>query len=88
MKKAKQWLVVGAAGIMLCAGSVGNAVAAQQELRIAYQPNPLQEASINMMVKWGAKNNVKIIKVPNSYGVYVEKMTASLTSGSKQYDVI
>ncbi|MEO6958851.1 MAG: extracellular solute-binding protein [Burkholderiaceae bacterium] len=88
MKKVKQWAVVGAAGLLLCAGSVGNAVAAQQELRIAYQPNPLQEASIDMMVKWGAKNNVKIVKVPNSYGVYVEKMTASLTSGSKQYDVI
>ncbi|HEY9461347.1 MAG TPA: extracellular solute-binding protein [Paralcaligenes sp.] len=87
MKKAKQWLVAGAAGLVLCAGGSG-AMAAQQELRIAYQPNPLQEASIDMMVKWGAKNNVKIIKVPNSYGVYVEKMTASLTSGSKQYDVI
>ena len=41
-----------------------------------------------MMEKWGAKNGVKIVKVPNSYGVYVEKMTASLTSGSDQYDVI
>ena len=41
-----------------------------------------------MMEKWGAKNNVKIVKVPNAYGVYVEKMTASLTSGSDQYDVI
>ena len=63
-------------------------MAQQKELRIAYQPNPLQEASIDMMVKWGEKNNVKITKIPNSYGVYVEKMTASLTSGSDQYDVI
>lgn len=59
-----------------------------RELRIAYQPNPLQDASVAMMEKWGAANNVKIIKVPNSYGVYVEKMTASLTSNSNQYDVI
>jgi len=59
-----------------------------RELRIAYQPNPLQDASVAMMEKWGAANNVKIIKVPNSYGVYVEKMTASLTSNSNQFDVI
>lgn len=66
----------------------GNTMAAQKVLRIAYQPNPLQEASIDMMVKWGKAHDVKIIKIPNSYGVYVEKMTASLTSGSDQYDVI
>ena len=41
-----------------------------------------------MMEKWGTKNGVKITKIPNSYGVYVEKMTASLTSSSDQYDVI
>ena len=59
-----------------------------KELRIGYQPNPIQDASIAMMETWGAKHGVKIVKVPNSYGVYVEKMTASLTSGSDQYDVI
>ena len=37
----------------------------QTELRIGYQPNPIEDASIAMMEKWGAKNNVKIIKVPN-----------------------
>jgi ABC-type glycerol-3-phosphate transport system substrate-binding protein len=88
MTKAKQWAVACAAGLSLLAGAWGSAVAQQKELRIAYQPNPLQEASIDMMVKWGEKNNVKITKIPNSYGVYVEKMTASLTSGSDQYDVI
>jgi len=88
MTKAKQWAIACAAGLSLLAGSWGSAIAQQKELRIAYQPNPLQEASIDMMVKWGEKHNVKIVKVPNSYGVYVEKMTASLTSGSDQYDVI
>ena len=48
----------------------------------------MQDASIAMFETWGAKNGVKIVKVPNSYGVYVEKMTASLTSNSDQYDVI
>jgi ABC-type glycerol-3-phosphate transport system substrate-binding protein len=66
----------------------GAAHAQQKELRIGYQPNPIQDASIAMMEAWGAKNGVKIIKVPVSYGVYVEKMTASLTSGSDQYDII
>ena len=73
MDGTRQWLVAGAAGFLLGIGSVGAASAAQTELRVAYQPNPIQEASIDMMVKWGAKNDVKIIKVPNSYGVYVEK---------------
>lgn len=83
--KLKRLFVLGIAGSGLMLGS---AMAQQKELRIAYQPNPLQESSIDMMVKWGEANNVKIVKIPNSYGVYVEKMTASLTSGADQYDVI
>ena len=59
-----------------------------KELRIGYQPNPIQDASLAMMETWGAKHGVKIVKIPNSYGVYVEKMTASLTSASDQYDII
>jgi ABC-type glycerol-3-phosphate transport system substrate-binding protein len=70
-----------------CAGGERRGCAAE-ELKIGYQPFPIQEAAIAIFEKWGAKNNVKIVKVPNSYGVYVEKMTASLTSGSDQYDVI
>ncbi len=85
MNKLRKWAIACAAGISLAAGG---ALAQQKELKIGYQPNPLQDASIAMMEKWGAKNNVKIVKVPNAYGVYVEKMTASLTSGSDQYDVI
>src|SRR5438309_2353723 len=85
MSTFRQWTIACAAGISLAAGA---AFAQQKELKIGYQPNPIQDASIAMMEKWGARNNVKIVKVPNSYGVYVEKMTASLTSGSDQYDVI
>ena len=81
----KTWIVAGAVGISLTAGT---ATAQDKELRVGYQPNPIQDTSIAMMEKWGAKNGVKITKVPNSYGVYVEKMTASLTSSSDQYDVI
>ena len=83
--KLKRLFILSIAGAGL---AMGSAMAQQKELRIAYQPNPMQESSIDMMVKWGEANNVKIVKIPNSYGVYVEKMTASLTSGADQYDVI
>src|SRR5438552_13159019 len=68
--------------------AASSATAQVKELRIGYQPSPIQDASIAMFETWGAKHGVKIVKIPNSYGVYVEKMTASLTSGSDQYDVI
>jgi len=68
--------------------ATSTASAQVKELRIGYQPSPLQDASVAMFEAWGAKNGIKIVKVPNSYGVYVEKMTASLTSNSDQYDVI
>ena len=87
MTKLKQWAVAGMASLSLCL-LAGGAQAQQKELRVGYQPNPLQNASLDMMDRWGAKNGVKIVKVPNSYGVYVEKMTASLTSGSDQFDII
>ena len=71
-----------------CVVVAGAANAQVKELRIGYQPSPIQDASIAMFETWGAKKGIKIVKVPNSYGVYVEKMTASLTSNSDQYDVI
>src|SRR3954471_4423258 len=84
MRMVRRTLVTGAA-VLLAAGS---AQAQVKELRIGYQPSPIQDASIAMFEAWGAKHGVKITKVPNSYGVYVEKMTASLTSNSDQYDAI
>ncbi|CAN5343799.1 hypothetical protein BH10PSE6_BH10PSE6_00210 [soil metagenome] len=71
-----------------CVVAAGAANAQVKELRVGYQPSPIQDASIAMFETWGAKKGIKIVKVPNSYGVYVEKMTASLTSNSDQYDVI
>ncbi len=85
MKRLRRAIVAGMAGLALTAGA---AMAQQKELRVGYQPNPIQDASVAMMEKWAAKHGIKLVKVPNSYGVYVEKMTASLTSGSDQYDVI
>src|SRR5437667_2528933 len=85
MQGLARWALAAAALV----AATGTAAAQEvKELRIGYQPNPIQELSIAMFEAWGAKNGVKIVKVPNSYGVYVEKMTASLTSNSDQYDVI
>src|SRR3982074_781926 len=85
MQRLARWAMAATAAMVVAAGGASAQVT---ELRIGYQPSPIQDASIAMFETWGAKNGVKIIKVPNSYGVYVEKMTASLTSNSDQYDVI
>src|SRR5205814_2552972 len=85
MRHLAKWVMAASAALLAAAGAADAQVT---ELRIGYQPSPLQDASVAMFETWGAKNGVKIVKVPNSYGVYVEKMTASLTSGSDQYDVI
>src|SRR5215204_1992003 len=85
MQGLARWFMAATAALVAATGS---AAAQVKELRIGYQPSPIQDASIAMFEAWGAKNGVKIVKVPNSYGVYVEKMTASLTSNSDQYDVI
>jgi ABC-type glycerol-3-phosphate transport system substrate-binding protein len=85
MRRRALAAIAAAAGLLAGGGVNAQAV---KELRIGYQPSPIQDASIAMFETWGAKNGVKIVKVPNSYGVYVEKMTAALTSNSDQYDVI
>jgi len=85
MRHLAKWVMAASAALLAAAGPVDAQVT---ELRIGYQPSPIQDASIAMFEAWGAKNGIKIVKVPNSYGVYVEKMTASLTSNADQYDVI
>ena len=63
----KTWLVACVAAISLMAGA---AMAQDKELRVGYQPNPIQDASIAMMERWGAKNGVKIIKIcPEKSGI-------------------
>ena len=48
------------AGLLLAGLTLAcSQVLAQQELKIGYQPNPIQDNSIAMMEKWGAKNNVR-----------------------------
>src|SRR5262249_8703675 len=66
MQGLVRWVIAATAALLAV---TGNAAAQVTELRIGYQPSPIQDASIAMFEAWGAKNGVKIVKVPNSYGV-------------------
>lgn len=86
MKRRTFAAIAATAGLLVAGGANAQPV---KELRIDYQPSPIKDASIAMFETWGAKNGIKIVKVPEFYkAIYVEKMTASLTSNSDQYDVI
>ena len=63
MQILARWAIAASAALV---ASTGVASAQVKELRIGYQPNPIQELSIAMFETWGAKNGVKIVKVPNS----------------------
>ena len=62
--------------------------AAQTELKVGYMKHPIHEANVAMMEKWAAENDVKLTKIPMAYDVFQEKVTATLTSGGDQFDVI
>jgi ABC-type sugar transport system substrate-binding protein len=61
MNIVRRTLLAGAIGLLAASGANAQAV---KELRIGYQPSPLQDASVAMFETWGAKNGVKIVKVP------------------------
>ena len=50
--------------------------------------NPIQDASLDIMDKWAKANNVKLTRIPMAYSVFMEKVTATLTSGADQFDMI
>src|SRR5215467_11757108 len=76
-----------AVGLLLWTG-LAPASAQERELKIGYMKNPIQDASLDMMQKWAKANNVKLTPVPMAYSVFMEKVTATLTSGNDQFDVI
>jgi multiple sugar transport system substrate-binding protein len=77
-----------AALVMLGAGWSGQAALAQTELKVGYMKHPIHEASVAIMEKWAEDNDVTLVKIPMAYDVFQEKVTASLTSGGDQFDVI
>jgi multiple sugar transport system substrate-binding protein len=62
--------------------------AAQTELKIGYMKHPIHEANVAIMEKWAEENDVNLTKIPMAYDVFQEKVTASLTSGGDQFDII
>jgi ABC-type glycerol-3-phosphate transport system substrate-binding protein len=73
--------------VLATAGWSGSALA-QTEIKIGYMKHPIHEANVAIMEKWAAENDVKLTKIPMAYDVFQEKVTATLTSGGDQFDVI
>ncbi len=61
---------------------------AQTELKVGYMKHPIHEASVAMMEKWANEHDVTLVKIPMAYDIFQEKVTATLTSGGDQFDVI
>ncbi|HEX6143567.1 MAG TPA: extracellular solute-binding protein, partial [Geminicoccaceae bacterium] len=70
--------------VLLLAGSA----VAQTEVKIGYMKHPIHEANVAIMEDWAAANDVKLTKIPMAYDVFQEKVTATLTSGGDQFDII
>ena len=78
-------------GLMVLAAFVvggAGALSAAQELKIGYMKHPIHEANVAIMEKWAKANGVKLIKIPMAYKIFNEKVTATLSSGGAQFDVI
>jgi multiple sugar transport system substrate-binding protein len=84
----RTFLRAASGGLALAAGAPAVARAQQMELKIGYMPHPIHENSIKWMKVWAGEHKVTLTLVPTSYEVYVEKMTANLTSKGGQYDII
>ena len=82
--------ILGVAGAAMLGLAIGWSApgAAQTELKVGYMKHPIHEANVAMMEKWAADNGVKLTKIPMAYDVFQEKVTATLTSGGDQFDVI
>src|SRR6516164_2387480 len=76
-----------AIGLTLSTG-LFSAQAQERELKVGYMKNPIQDASLDMMETWAKAHGVKLTRVPMAYSVFMEKVTATLTSGTDQFDVI
>jgi hypothetical protein len=86
-RAARRGLLAAAAGFGFAA-ALPFAADAQVEVKVGYMKHPIQDASLDMMENWAKKNNVKFTRVPMAYNVFMEKVTATLTSGNDQFDLI
>ncbi len=87
IRAARRHVLSGLAAVGLAAALSATAQA-QTELKVGYMKHPIQDASLDMMDKWAKGNNVKLTRVPMAYNIFMEKVTATLTSGNDQFDLI
>jgi ABC-type glycerol-3-phosphate transport system substrate-binding protein len=88
-RSALRGAIMGAMALAATTTLAGDAYAQQRELKVGYQKHPIQDASLDMMDKWAKANNVKLTRIPMAYSVFMEKVTATLTSGAgDQFDLI
>jgi len=77
-----------ALAIGVALGAAAPALSQEREIKVGYMKNPIQDASLDIMDKWAKANNVKLTRIPMAYSVFMEKVTATLTSGADQFDMI
>ena len=81
-------LLKAAAAVALALSVSSASLAQEREIKVGYMKNPIQDASLDIMDKWAKANNVKLTRIPMAYSVFMEKVTATLTSGADQFDMI
>src|SRR6266478_1726517 len=68
--------------------SLFSAQAQDRELKVGYMKNPIQDASLDIMETWAKAHGVKLTRAPMAYSAFMEKVTATLTSETDQFDII
>jgi multiple sugar transport system substrate-binding protein len=90
--QGRRMFVCGTAAVAVAIGFLFTATAPiraqEREIKVGYMKNPIQDASLDIMEKWAKANNVKLTRIPMAYSVFMEKVTATLTSGADQFDLI
>lgn len=81
-------LIVPALAAALLSVGTASSVRAQQEVTIGYMKHPIHEASVDIIAKHAEERGISLKRVPMPYGAYLEKITASLTSGGDQFDIV
>src|SRR5258708_12577617 len=87
LKRFIRLCVATAIGLVVSTG-LFSAQAQDRELKVGYMKNPIQDASLDSMETWAKAHGVKLTRVPMAYSVFMEKVTATLTGGTDQFDII
>lgn len=61
---------------------------AEVEIKIGYMKHPIHQGSVDIMEKHAKDLGIKLTTIPMAYSIFQEKVTATLTSGGDQFDII